>query len=138
VLDLPNRSLLPDGSRPSAAGTRWAVTAPHALAAHAGADVLAGGGTAADAAIAVAATLSVVYPHMTGLGGDLFALYFDAGSPEAVVYNGSGAAAELATHDYYARLGLSSIPERGGPSALTVPGGSARSIWPGCWHPRST
>jgi len=53
-----------------AMATRGMVTAPHALATQAGVDVLRAGGNAVDAAIAVAATLSVVYPHMCGLGGD--------------------------------------------------------------------
>ena len=48
------------------------VTAPHYLAAQAGLDVLKDGGSAAQATIAVAATLAVVYPHMTGIGGDGF------------------------------------------------------------------
>jgi gamma-glutamyltranspeptidase len=98
------------------------VTAPHALAAQAGARVLGDGGSAADAAVAVGATLSVVYPHMTGIGGDFFALYYDARSGEVSAYNGSGRAAALATKEFYASRGLAAIPERGGPAALTVPG----------------
>ena len=48
------------------------VTSPHPMASEAGRDVLARGGNAIEAAIAMAATLSVVYPHFTGLGGDAF------------------------------------------------------------------
>ena len=48
------------------------VTAPHALAAQSGARILAEGGNAIEAALATAATLAAVYPHMTGLGGDAF------------------------------------------------------------------
>jgi gamma-glutamyltranspeptidase/glutathione hydrolase len=70
----------------------------------------------------MAASLSVLYPHMTGVGGDLFALYHDARSGETVCYNGSGAAAALATVDYYRSRSLAAIPEHGGPAALTVPG----------------
>lgn len=98
------------------------ATAPHALAAQAGATILGGGGNAADAAIAMASTLSVVYPHMTGVGGDAFVLYYDACSNDVAVYNGSGAAAAMATRDFYTSRGLSAIPERGGAAALTVPG----------------
>jgi gamma-glutamyltranspeptidase len=98
------------------------ATAPHALAVQTGAAVLGAGGNAADAAIAMAASLGVLYPHMTGIGGDLFALYYDSGTGEVVGYNGSGAAAALATLDFYASRGLRAIPERGGPAALTVPG----------------
>jgi gamma-glutamyltranspeptidase len=114
--------LPPAGARSPAMATRFMASAPHALAAAAGADVLRSGGSAADAAVAMAATLSVVYPHMTGIGGDLFALYYDARSGETAAYNGSGAAAALATVDRYAANGMRAIPERGGPSALTVPG----------------
>lgn len=96
------------------------VTAPHASAAQAGVTVLQDGGNAADAIIAVAAVLSVVYPHMTGIGGDAFFLYYDAAGGRIYGYNGSGAAAGLATPERYA--GLSSIPERGPLAALTVPG----------------
>ena len=120
--DVRGRSLLPDGVRPAAVGHRWMVTAPHAAAALVGALIVKDGGSAADAAIAMAASLSVVYPHMSGVGGDLFALYYDARSGEVAAFNGSGAAAELATLDYYAARGLHAIPERGGPAAATVPG----------------
>jgi gamma-glutamyltranspeptidase len=55
------------------------VTAPHVLAAESGARILADGGTAIEAALATAATLAVVYPHMTGLGGDSFWLVAEPG-----------------------------------------------------------
>jgi gamma-glutamyltranspeptidase len=103
-------------------GTRWMVTAPHAGAAQAGAAVLAGGGSAADAAIAVASSLCVLYPHMTGIGGDVFALYYDAGAKKVSAYNGSGAAAAMATVEYYRERETHGIPERGGLAVLTVPG----------------
>jgi gamma-glutamyltranspeptidase len=51
-----------------------AVASPHTAATAAGARVLAEGGNALDAAIATNAMLAVVYPHMCGLGGDLFLL----------------------------------------------------------------
>ena len=59
---------------------RGMVTSPHYLASQAGRDILRKGGTAVDAAIAAAAVLSVVYPHMCGLGGDNFWLIYDAGT----------------------------------------------------------
>lgn len=98
------------------------ATSPNALASAAGVRVLAEGGTAADAAIAVAAVLAVVYPHMTGVGGDAFFLYYDAASNRVHAYNGSGAAAALADPEFYAARQLDAIPERGPMSALTVPG----------------
>ena len=54
------------------------VTCPHALASQAGVDVLRAGGSAVDGAIATSAALSVIYPHMCGLGGDAFWLIYDA------------------------------------------------------------
>ena len=54
------------------------VACPHALASQAGADVLRGGGSAVDAAIAAGSTLGVIYPHMCGIGGDAFWLIYDA------------------------------------------------------------
>jgi gamma-glutamyltranspeptidase/glutathione hydrolase len=98
------------------------VTAPHPLAAQAGLSILEGGGNAADAILGVAATLAVVYPHMTGIGGDVFFLYYDAKTGAVHGYNGSGAAAKTASLEHYSGLGLEKIPERGGAAALTVPG----------------
>ena len=115
-------SLGPNGIRPSARSVRGMVTAPHALAAQAGVEILRAGGSAADSGIAVAAALSVLYPHMTGIGGDAFFLYYDSNAREVAAYNGSGAAAALATIDFYEQRGLRAIPIVGGPAALTVPG----------------
>jgi len=55
------------------------VAAPHHLAAEAGRDALRRGGNALDAAVAAAATIAVVYPHMNSIGGDSFWLIYDAG-----------------------------------------------------------
>ena len=112
----------PIGMRPPARACSAMITAPHALAAQAGLSILEGGGNAADAVVGVAATLAVVYPHMTGIGGDVFFLYYDAKAGAVHGYNGSGAAARLASLEHYRGLGLERIPERGGEAALTVPG----------------
>ncbi|MFZ9334631.1 MAG: gamma-glutamyltransferase, partial [Burkholderiaceae bacterium] len=58
--------------RPVTMAPHGMVTSPHALASQAGLDVLRRGGSAVDAALAVTSTLAVIYPHMTGLGGDAF------------------------------------------------------------------
>ena len=60
--------------RPATTAPAGMVTCPHALASQAGVDVLKAGGSAVDGVIA--ATLAVIYPHMTGLGGDAFWLIF--------------------------------------------------------------
>ena len=69
---------------------RGMVTSPHHLASQAGLAVLREGGTAIEAAIACAAALCVVYPHMTGLGGDAFWLISEPGKPPISI-DGSGA-----------------------------------------------
>lgn len=98
------------------------VTSPHHLATQAGVDVLRRGGNAVDAAIATAATLAVVYPHMCTIGGDGFWLIFNAATGELRGLNASGRAGERATLAFYADRGLSRIPPRGYLAANTVPG----------------
>ncbi|NCW34326.1 MAG: gamma-glutamyltransferase, partial [Betaproteobacteria bacterium] len=64
--------------RPATLARRGMVTSPHSLASAAGVDVLRAGGSVVDAAIAASAVLAVVYPHMTGVGGDAYWLIHDA------------------------------------------------------------
>jgi gamma-glutamyltranspeptidase len=102
------------------------VTSPHALASSAGVGVLRAGGSAVDAAIATAAVLAVVYPHMTGLGGDAFWLIHDGASGEIDYLNGGGKAAARATIAAMKARGVDEIPLRGiVPATLTVPGAVA-------------
>lgn len=103
-----------------AIGTKTMVVSPHHLASAAGARILQRGGNAFDAAVAVSACLAVVYPHMTGLGGDAFWLVFASGEGAVRAYNASGRSGRLATRDRFASE--ASIPQRGVRSALTVPG----------------
>ena len=110
--------------------TRWpetrarygAVASPHTLASDAGVAILRAGGNAVDAAIAAAATLAVVYPHMNGVGGDNFWLVYDAGRQRLRALNGAGRAALAADLDAYRQRFGTAIPTRGGAAALTVPG----------------
>jgi gamma-glutamyltranspeptidase/glutathione hydrolase len=95
------------------------VTAPHHLAAQAGLGVLEDGGSAVEASVAVAATLAVVYPHMTGIGGDGFWLVREPDGAIAAVH-GCGGAAAAADLPLYA--GHAAIPWRGGLAANTVAG----------------
>ncbi|QUL56207.1 gamma-glutamyltransferase [Paenibacillus tritici] len=101
-------------------GTATMVVSPHYLASAAGARILEKGGNAYDAAVAVSATLAVVYPHMTGLGGDAFWLTYSAGEGRVRAYNGSGRSGYAVRRDCYA--GEEAIPRRGVRSAITVPG----------------
>lgn len=101
------------------------VVCPHWQASEVGAEILRRGGTAVDAAIATQAALGVVYPHMTGIGGDAFWLIYDAGASTLRGLNGSGRSASIATPEWYRAQGHSQIPQRGPLAALTVPGAVA-------------
>nr|WP_245220257.1 gamma-glutamyltransferase [Pusillimonas caeni] len=98
------------------------VSSPHYLASASGLDALRRGGSAVDAAIAINATLCVVYPHMAGLGGDGFWLIAgpDTGGVQAL--HAGGPAAYGANRDFYREQGYKAIPARGALAALTVPG----------------
>jgi gamma-glutamyltranspeptidase/glutathione hydrolase len=122
-----------------ATGTRGAVVAPNHLASAIGLDVLRGGGSAVDAAIATNAALAVVAAHSCGLGGDAFWLIWPGeGGPwrltgesagggltdpldRLVALNGSGRAGSLATLERLRSLGHSTMP-MGSPLSITVPG----------------
>lgn len=99
-----------------------AVSSPHYLASAAGLRVLQQGGSAVDAAIAVNSTLGVVYPHMTGIGGDAFWLIYDSAQGKVHALNGTGRSAKNACRDFYGKAGHEQIPERGPLAAVTVPG----------------
>ncbi|SDO59667.1 gamma-glutamyltranspeptidase / glutathione hydrolase [Paenibacillus sp. yr247] len=101
---------------------RAMIATPHYLASSVGSAILQQGGNAYDAAISISATLGVVYPHMTGLGGDAFFLMHDAATGTYTGFNGSGKSAAMATPDFYKDKGLNAIPQRGVLSAITVPG----------------
>jgi len=102
-------------------GRKGMVATPHYLASLAGARILLSEGSATDAAIAANAVLGVVYPHMCGIGGDLFMLIYSAQQDELIGLNASGRSPARATRAFFAEQGLSSIPERGILS-VTVPG----------------
>lgn len=97
------------------------VSAPHHLAAQAGADVLRQGGNAIEAAVASAATIAVVYPHMNSIGGDGFWLISEPGK-DPIAIQACGHAAQLATPCYYLGQGIKTIPTRGAAAALTAAG----------------
>ncbi|MBO4368495.1 MAG: gamma-glutamyltransferase [Desulfovibrio sp.] len=98
------------------------VTSPHALASEAGLWILRKGGNAIEAAIAMATTLAVVYPHMCTLGGDAFWLIYHAKKKKLLGINASGRAGENVTIEGYKRSGFASIPWKGYLAANTVPG----------------
>ena len=74
-----------------------------------------------DAAIAGAAALNVVEPQSTGIGGDMFLLYWDASQKQLVGLNASGCSPQAATLEKYRSEGFTTVPEKG-IFAVTVPG----------------
>jgi gamma-glutamyltranspeptidase / glutathione hydrolase len=97
------------------------VASSQPLATLAGLDILRAGGTAADAAVTVAAMLNVVEPFSTGVGGDCFALYWDASSKSVFALNGSGPAAGSANLESLLSAGYDQFPYFTG-HAVSVPG----------------
>ncbi|HEV3250488.1 MAG TPA: gamma-glutamyltransferase, partial [Puia sp.] len=93
----------------------------HPLATIAALDILKKGGSAVDAAIAANAVLGVVEPEMNGIGGDLFAIVYDAKTKKLYGLNASGRSPYSLTLEEFKKRGLEYIPA-GGPLAVSVPG----------------
>ena len=107
--------------RSNVLATNGMVATSQPLAAQAGLAMLQAGGSAADAAIAAAAMLNVVEPISTGIGGDCFALYYDASTRAVTALNGSGRAPAGASIAELTELGYTKMPAFAGPS-VSVPG----------------
>jgi len=105
--------------RPTIVAQHGMVAAGHPLAAEAGMRILKAGGNAIDAAIATWAVQGEVEPGMTGLGADMFILYYNAKTHEVKFINGTGFSAQAATIDFYKSKG--GIPDEG-PLSIAVPG----------------
>jgi gamma-glutamyltranspeptidase/glutathione hydrolase len=101
------------------------VAASQPLAVAAGLEILAQGGNAADAAVATAAALNVTEPTSTGIGGDCFALYFNAADRQVSAMNGSGRAPAELTLDRLEREGFHGELPQFHPYTITVPGACA-------------
>jgi gamma-glutamyltranspeptidase/glutathione hydrolase len=91
------------------------------LASQASAQILARGGSAADAAIAANAVLGVVEPMMNGMGGDLFVVYRDGKTGSLTGLNASGPAPRALSRDFLAARGATAMPATG-IHTVTVPG----------------
>jgi gamma-glutamyltranspeptidase len=103
---------------------RGVVCAPHAAAVEDGRHILAEGGNAVEAMLAMAASIAAVYPHMNHVGGDGFWLIREpSGRVRAIM--GAGRAGAKATRQFYRDAGMHEIPSRGPLAALTVPGAVA-------------
>ncbi len=114
--------VLGSGAPLAATGSRFALAAPHQAATEAGRAAFAAGGNSLDAALAAAATLTVVYPHNCSVGGDLFALVHRPDGA-VVAVNASGGAPHALDPDSVRRM-AARMPERG-PLTVTVPGAVA-------------
>jgi gamma-glutamyltranspeptidase/glutathione hydrolase len=101
--------------------THGMVAASHPLAAQIGLDILKSGGNAVDAAIAANAALGLMEPMSCGVGGDLYAIVWDAKTQKLYGLNASGRSPYAATHELFASRGLDEIPEQG-PLSWSVPG----------------
>ncbi|MEQ8294621.1 MAG: gamma-glutamyltransferase family protein [Roseovarius sp.] len=112
-LHLPGRS-------PVLAANGMCATS-HPLAAKAAVDILERGGNAVDAAIAGAVLLGICEPQMTGIGGDCFVLFNEAGSDEVQALNGSGRAPAAASAETLREKGHETVPVHG-TEAVTMPG----------------
>lgn len=115
---------LPVPGRSIVTTTLGIVAASQPLAAKAGADILDRGGNAIDAAIAANAVLGVVEPHMNGVGGDLFAIIYEAKTGKLHGLNASGWAPTGLTPQLLTERGLPRMPNNG-IFSVTVPGAVA-------------
>lgn len=111
-------------NRPDVRGMQGAVSSDHPLATQAGLRVLHEGGNATDAIIAMAGVLAVVRPHMNGIGGDAFGIFYDGETKEVTALNASGRAGEVATPEFFKAAGINRIPGSG-PLSVSVPGAVA-------------
>jgi gamma-glutamyltranspeptidase/glutathione hydrolase len=110
--------------RSSVYSRRGIVATSQPLATAAGLEILSKGGNAADAAVAAAAALNVTEPTSTGIGGDMFALYFDAQTQQVTALNGSGRASSALTLERLKKEDLSTLPPFHA-HTVTVPGACA-------------
>jgi gamma-glutamyltranspeptidase / glutathione hydrolase len=111
----------PHQSRSVVLAKHGIVATSHPLAAQTGLDVLKSGGNAADAAIAASAMMGLVEPMSCGIGGDLFAIYWDNKTQKLYGLNASGRSPAKLTREEFLRLGHQQIPTYG-PLSWSVPG----------------
>jgi len=121
----------PPQTRPTTLAGRSTVYSPHGtiatsqpLATAAGMAVLQRGGNAVDAAVTAAAVLNLVEPHMTGIGGDMFAILWSAKEQKLLALNSAGRAGAGMTRAELVRRGHKDVPGNG-PESVTVPGALA-------------
>jgi gamma-glutamyltranspeptidase/glutathione hydrolase len=118
-------SLSFQSNRSAVLGRRGMVASSQPLATEAGLRILRQGGNAADAAVATAAALNVTEPNMTGIGGDVFSLYYEAQAGEVTALNGSGRTPKGLTIDGLSRDGIHDEIPLYHAHSITVPGACA-------------
>jgi gamma-glutamyltranspeptidase/glutathione hydrolase len=111
----------PHASRSEVIATQGMAATSQPLATQVALDILKAGGSAVDAAIAANATLGLMEPTGCGIGGDLFAIVWDAENGELTGLNASGRSPESLTLQHFRDLGLRGIPYLG-PLTVSVPG----------------
>lgn len=111
----------PHASRSEVIATHGMAATSQPLATQVALDILKAGGSAVDAAIAANATLGLMEPTGCGIGGDLFAIVWDAEAGELAGLNASGRSPASLTLEHFRELGIESIPELG-PLSVSVPG----------------
>ena len=111
----------PFASRSEVIGTNGMVATSHPLATQIGLDILKSGGNAVDAAIAANIALGLMEPTGNGIGGDLFAIVWDAKTKKLYGLNASGPAPQTLTIEYFKNNNLEKIPAYG-PLPVSVPG----------------
>ena len=111
----------PRAGRAVVRATQGMVASSQPLASQVGIDILKRGGNAVDAAIAVAATLNVTEPNMTGIGGDCFAMVYLAKSKKLEALNASGRCPRALTLDHFTAKKITQMP-LSGMETITVPG----------------
>jgi hypothetical protein len=114
----------PRGTRSPVLARNGVIATSQPLASAAGLQVMQEGGNAIDAAVTAAAVLAVVEPTMTGIGGDVFAIVYDARTKQLRGLNSSGRAGAKADADMLVAKGNTTIPGRGA-YPVTVPGALA-------------
>jgi gamma-glutamyltranspeptidase/glutathione hydrolase len=111
----------PFATRSEVVAQHGMVATSHPLATQVGLDILKNGGTAVDAAIAANAALGLMEPVSNGVGGDLFAIVWDAKTKKLYGYNGSGRSPKSLTLKWFQDNGYKAIPPTG-PLPVSVPG----------------
>src|SRR5262249_17697991 len=118
---IPADAAWPRTGRSAVLARHGMVATSHPLAAQIGLDVLKAGGNAIDAAIATNAAIGLMEPMSCGIGGDLFAIVWDAKTHKLYGRNASGRSLYRATRELFAERGLTEIPTTG-PLSWSVPG----------------